>query len=172
MLNGPEATRQNVYGELVKNNYDILHYAGHADYDETNPGKSGLKCHDGMLVASDFHTIASLPQLIFLNGCESGRMRSQSSPDTCPEWAKNQLANITLAERLLMKSKLHFIGTYWDVGDETAMIFAQKFYDALLSGKPIGLAMQIGRTATHEIAGRDWANFQHFGDPAYRLRQP
>ena len=63
----------------------------------------------------------------------------------------------------------NFIGTYWPVGDAAAGELAMQFYKDLLDGEPLGLALRKARRQIQ--GGRDWANYQHFGNPSYRLRQ-
>ena len=165
------ATRDNILNEMHSRRYDILHYTGHAYFDEQDPGKSGLECYDSTLIAADMGGIL-VPQLIFFNGCQSGRMRSSPSIEIPATGTSRFQANISLAESLLNNGIPNFIGTYWNVYDQPAMDFAKQFYSSLLMGNPIGLAMQKGRKSIRDTQGHDWANYQHFGDPTYRLRQP
>lgn len=172
VLSRDEATRENILGELTSQRYDILHYAGHADFDEDDPSNSGLLCHDGRLVASDLRDMMKTPQLVFLNGCESGRLRSPDDIGQTRNSFHALIANVSFAEGLLMKGVPNFIGTFWPVNDTAALQFARSFYQSLLDGEPIGLAMRDGRQAARDVADRDWANYQHFGNESYRLRQP
>ena len=71
-LKGAEATRANVLTELSSGVYDILHYAGHADFVESSPETSGLILRDGRLTAADLLELGTVPQMIFLNACEVG----------------------------------------------------------------------------------------------------
>jgi hypothetical protein len=170
-----EATRDKVLEILGNGNYDILHYAGHADFDEQS-GSGGILCSDKMLVASDLDRISNVPQLVVLNGCESGRLRSQRI-DRAKRAPSEQLteslgASTTLAEALLYRGVMNFVGTYWPVNDAAALCFAGVFHNSLLGGDPLGLAIQKARKEIQQSATpRDWANYLHFGDPEYRLRR-
>jgi CHAT domain-containing protein len=68
---------KNVYGHYVQKNireYDLLHYAGHSDFDIQNPQNSGWRMCDGKLTCQDFLKLGAstpLPQLIFMNACQS-----------------------------------------------------------------------------------------------------
>ena len=77
--------------------------------------------------------------------------------------------NVSLAEMVLLGGVSNFIGTYWPVGDAAAGQLATQFYTGLLDGEPLGLALRNARKQIQ--GGRDWANYQHFGNPSYRLRQ-
>jgi lysophospholipase L1-like esterase len=169
VLRGNDATRSNVLSELASGNYDILHYAGHADFDEARPSESGLICQDGRLTAAALQDIGRLPRLIFLNACESGRLR-QGAADG--ERAPKALfgANVTLAESFLISGIANFIGTYWPVNDAAAMRFASVFYTNLLDGRAMSVALREARREIRSLGPRDWANYLHFGDPLYTLR--
>lgn len=173
VLSGKAATKASVIQALSSSSYDILHYAGHADFDEANPTNSGLICSDGRLLAADIAGLTSMPQLIFLNGCESGRLRGGPAHGTSlsgQQFSALQ-SSVGLAEGFLMSGLMNFIGTYWPVDDLGATRFAQTFYKALLAGDSIGLAMRLARKEIGDAGLRDWANYLHFGDPMYRVRQ-
>lgn len=173
VLSGKAATKASVIQALSSSTYDILHYAGHADFDEANPTNSGLICSDGRLLAADIAGLTSMPQLIFLNGCESGRLRGGPGPGAAlsgQQFSALQ-SSVGLAEGFLTSGLMNFIGTYWPVDDLGATRFAQTFYKALLAGDSIGLAMRLARKEIGDAGLRDWANYLHFGDPMYRVRQ-
>ena len=175
VLSEREATRANVLNELQTGGYDVLHYAGHAAFVADDPGKSGVICHDGALTASDVAQVTSAPQVVFLNGCESARIRGGAS-DEVPRTIRQVLYEdlpraVSLAEIVLLGGVSNFIGTYWPVGDAAAGRFATTFYNSLLGGDALGLALRQARRQVREISQRDWANYQHFGNPSYRLRQ-
>jgi hypothetical protein len=167
-LKGAEATRANVLTELASGVHDILHYAGHADFVESSPEASGLVLRDGRLTAGDLQQLDTAPQMIFLNACESGRMRGAPGDGS----RKSTFAgHVSLAEGFLLNGIANFIGTYWPVNDMTASRFATTFYTGLLGGKPLSLAMREARQAAKSVSPRDWANYLHFGDPLYVLRR-
>ena len=72
---------------------------------------------------------------------------------------------------VLLGGVSNFIGTYWPVGDAAAAKLSTTFYTGLLAGDPLGLALRNARKQTRDVSPRDWANYQHFGNPSYRLRQ-
>jgi len=174
-----EATKGNLLKELSSGEYDILHYAGHADFVDEDPGQSGLLCHDGRLSGTEIARAVSAPQLVFLNGCESVRMRDGRAgngaapprPRTIHERLYVDLPeSVTLAESMLLGGVSNLIGTYWPVNDAAAGKFAATFYNGLLGGDPLGLALRNARQEILLLTARDWANYQHFGNPSYRLR--
>ena len=64
----------------------------------------------------------------------------------------------------------NFVGTYWPVGDASAATFARAFYALLLSGAPLGDALLAGRKAVQASGSVDWADYIHYGDPRFRIK--
>ena len=54
----------------------MIHYSGHADFDEKNPSKSGwIFGKENVLSARDIFRARHVPRLIFANACFSGVVR-------------------------------------------------------------------------------------------------
>ena len=54
-------------------NYDLLHYAGHGDFDPDAPDQVGWLFERGLLTAHEIRSIDNAPGLIVANACLSGR---------------------------------------------------------------------------------------------------
>ena len=169
-LNGAEASRTNVLTELGSGTYDLLHYAGHADFVELKPEESGLILNDGRLTAAQLIEVGKVPHMIFLNACESGRIRGWGGGAADAKNPPRFVDHVSLAESFLLIGIANFIGTFWPVNDAAALKFAATFYSGLLSGKSLSSAMREARRATKSVSQREWANYIHFGDPLYRVR--
>ena len=71
---------------------DIVHFAGHSQFDEKNPENSGWLLHDGLLSASEISKLDQAPLLVFSNSMRpagwSRRWRAASlrSLGTMPAW--------------------------------------------------------------------------------------
>jgi CHAT domain-containing protein len=127
--------------------------------------------NDGRLTAADLLEVGKVPQMIFLNACESGRIRGPEPGGSAASGAAHRFAGqVSLAESFLLNGIANFIGTYWPVNDAAALQFAKTFYGSLLAGKSLSAAMREARQATKKVSERDWANYLHFGDPLYRVR--
>jgi len=170
VLTHEQCTHASVLAELQTGGYEILHYAGHAQFVEQRPEDSGIILRDGTLTAADMAEISMVPHLIFLNACESGRLRGAEEAAGDPALAQVG-GQASLAEGFLRRGVANFIGTYWPVNDAAALTFATTFYRGLLAGDPLGPAVRAARKSIADIAPRDWANYLHFGDPAYVLRK-
>ena len=163
---GKDATRKRLLGEFKSGAYDVIHYAGHAWFDETAPENSGILCHDhDTLSGSDLATISDLPALVFFNACESGRVRKTFKP------IKRLQESVSFAEAFLRGGIANFIGTYWPVGDASAEAFAKTFYGGIVKGEPIGDALLAGRRVVEELGSYDWADYIHYGDPDFRIKE-
>ncbi len=181
VLHREEATRKALLEAFGSGRYDVLHYAGHAFFDPTNPAASGLKVAGGEVVSgADLAGVANLPSLVFFNACESARVRGKrgerrverSTPEVSREEHKAQA--VGLAEAVMRGGVANLIGTYWPVSDSGAVAFAQAFYSGVLSGKSLREAVQAGRRALltlddgHPVA--DWANYLFYGNPDFLLK--
>lgn len=156
---------------LKKNirDYDIVHYAGHAEYDPHEPSQSGWILSDGKWTSSDIVKLAGgapLPFLVFSNACHSGRTE---------EWliAENSEKQIYgLAHAFLLSGATHYVGTFWEVLDSPSSLFAKEFYKALAQGSPIGEAVRIARRRLIDSYGKVniiWASYMLYGDPTISL---
>lgn len=170
-----EATRQRIVDALQSLRRDVVHYAGHAFFDPADPARSGLVCYgDAILTASDIHHLHSFPHLVFLNACESGRIRRGPSGsqlvDASPELRIER--GIGLAQAFLRGGVRQFVGTYWPVGDMAAEVFSKEFYKRILRGESMGEAVMRARQAVWRTRSSDWADYIHYGDADGTLRAP
>jgi CHAT domain-containing protein len=170
------ATVARVAAELEAGRYDLMHYAGHAFFDERRPEESGLTLADGDLTGSALARATRLPPLMVFNACESSRVRRATGGATTSVSAESSRAagvarNIGLAETLLRAGVANYIGTHWPVGDAAATEFATVFYARLLKGLSIGTALLAARRAIHAQRLPDWADYVHYGDPDFVLKR-
>lgn len=160
---GPLATRARVEQALSDETWDIFHYAGHAFFDPSAAGRSGLVLADGALLASDLVRVR-VPRLVVLGACESARVRGPSDHDEDP-----RAARWSFAEGVLRRGVRSFLGTFFVVDDAAAQDFSVKLYQGLLAGHALGLAVRDARALLHRRAQPDWANFLLYGDGTLTL---
>lgn len=148
-------------------NFDLIHFAGHHDYDQQNPGQSGWRLTDGVFTARDILKMvgtASMPALVFSNGCQTARTE---------EWViSNNVQNeiYGLANAFILAGVKHYIGTFWEVLDEPSRRFALEFYQHLLKGLTTGEAVREARLAVIREYGEEtivWASYLLYGDPLF-----
>jgi CHAT domain-containing protein len=156
------------YVKKVLRDFDILHYAGHADYDINDPSKSGYILADGKLMASDIVKMIGsrpLPSLVFSNACKSGHTDMWQVGDDY------ETSIYGLANAFLLAGVQHYIGTFWDVQDEPSLYFSLDFYRELMNGEMVGEAIRKARLKSIERYGEDtviWASYTLYGDPTVR----
>jgi CHAT domain-containing protein len=176
---GKDATRPALLSRFGSGKYDIIHYAGHAFFDEASPERSGILCHNHVPISGvDLAQLTNLPTLVFFNACESGRLRRSSRGLLVADEArarKTRLEHVRdavgLAEAFLRGGVSVFVGTYWPVGDTPAKMFADTFYSTILKGEPIGDAVLAGRKAVKASGAHDWANYILYGSQDFVIKE-
>ena len=53
----------------------------------------------------------------------------------------------------------------------SAKRFAEEFYKNIMSGASIGKSLQAGRAAVRKIRSVDWADYIHYGERDFTLKQ-
>jgi len=154
--------------EKIKH-YDIVHFAGHADYNEQNPEQSGWRLKGGNFTAQDIDEIAGgnpMPALVFSNACQSARTDKW---DHSVERSGD--ASFGLANAFMLAGVRHYIGSSWEIKDEPSRNFACLFYEHLVSGKTVGEAVHQARLdlMKKDQSGNDisWASYVLYGDPTF-----
>ncbi len=163
---------QDISSNYVRKNlrdYDIVHFAGHCEYNSEKPEESGWIVADGWVSARDFLVLsesAALPSIIFANACQSAR-------------AENNLLDLQaqskvygLAQAFLFAGVRHYLGSFWRVEDDFSGKFAEEFYNQTISAQSIGKAVRLARLRLfreYGIAAVAWAGYVLYGDPGFVL---
>lgn len=152
---------------------DILHFAGHTDYDRSHPSASGFRLADGRLSAADLGRLsgeAAVPRVVFVNACESAQTPEWRGPDI-------ETAVFGLANAFLLSGVKHYVGTSRNLEDLAAFQYALEFYRELGHGQSIGVAIRQARREMAKRHGKTslaWASYVLYGDPTsrYLLAEP
>ncbi len=163
IVNGKAATRSRLLAELQSGAHDVVHFAGHALFDAQVPARGGIRCSDGVLSGPELAELTQLPALVVFNACESARLRGEK-PERLPGCHG-------LAEVFLRAGVANYIGTHWPVRDSAALSFSKSFYSSLLRRSSLGTAVVRARSAMRERGTMDWADYIHYGDPDFRLKE-
>jgi CHAT domain-containing protein len=148
-------------------NFDLVHFAGHAEYDPNNPNERGWRLSSGILRPDDIMKMAgtaAMPALVFSNGCQSARTEEWSIKDRFHEEI------FGLANAFLLSGVKHYVGTFWEILDEPSRRFALEFYGRLIAGKTIGTALRNARAEVIKAYGEEtivWASYVLYGDPVF-----
>jgi CHAT domain-containing protein len=140
--------------------YDIVHYAGHAQYDGQNPSESGWLLSDGMLKSYEIAAMGGvqpMPAMVFSNAC-----RSAQTDGWTVDQPEQQIFG--LANAFLLSGVQHYVGTCSKTVDEAGSEFAQAVYAAIAVGKCIGVALRNARQMPKATLA--WANYMLYGDPS------
>ena len=76
----PPAGYYEVVDLLLSGDFDIVHFAGHANFDTDQADRSGWLFKDGVLTASDLEGMERPPRLIFANACLSAQVAQPNAP--------------------------------------------------------------------------------------------
>ncbi len=152
--------------------YDIVHFAGHCEYDPNDPRNTGWVLSDRIFSAKDILVMGedySLPSLVFSNACQSAKSDSGTiNPDY-------QTKTYSLASAFLFSGVRHYIGTSRKIEDQVSFLFAKEFYSQLIRHKAVGECMRLSRLRLIKEYGINsifWASYLLYGDPNFILLKP
>jgi CHAT domain-containing protein len=164
------ADRLEVLSLLLRGNFDLVHYAGHGDFDPEQPNRVGWLFARGLLTPGEIGRLERVPAIVISNACLSARTSQVLEGKRQADEARSEAGLLpSLADEFFRLGVRNYVGTAWEVNDVGAELFAQTFYDALLSGESFGEAVRRARKALwHDRGtfGSLWAAYQHYGDPA------
>jgi len=177
------ATMLEVLRLLDRNTYDILHYAGHADFDPDDPEhRAGWLFGKRFFTARELAGVTHIPSLVVANACLSAltstKLAGADGPRSSLRGADEDLLP-GLVDEFFRRGVRNYIGTAWPVNDAGAVLFCSRFYELLLAQAPgapaprLGDALLQARLALHEREasyGALWAAYQHYGDPTFTVR--
>jgi len=161
------ASRIAVLQALLARSFDLIHYAGHGDFDAKDPSRSGWLFKGGLLTSKELRRVEVMPPLVFANACLSGRTSTAYLGDKSAYPAQAALLP-SLADEFFRRGVRNYIGTAWEIDDGGAITFAEAFYEAFFGDRePLGRALLKARrklARSHRHAAL-WAAYQHYGDP-------
>ncbi len=162
VLEGDRATYGNVRRYLQEEYFDIVHVASHAGFEQDKPEESGVILNDGMLRTRDIYnsTKDAPPWLVFMNACESARIRDLSYFEKYEELSGLAFAFVKAGAR-------SYIGTTNVINDSAASEIAVSFYSNLLKGSSVGESFRQAKLEFYRNHPDDlsWSAFTLFGDP-------
>ena len=165
-----DITGRRLNQELQSGTFDVIHFAGHAAFDDEDPDLSGLLLHDKeVFFAQKIRRLLEGRPLVFLNACQTGRTANENAAQQVRGYLQKSAEG--LASAFIYGGALGCIGSLWPVYDTPAAEFAIDFYRRLLKGYTIGEAMRLARVGSREAYPQQitWAAFVLYGDPMYQL---
>ncbi len=164
LLGGHEVRRVPLLAALQA--HDVVHFAGHSQYDAETPSHSGWVLHEGVLTAGELSKLSRPPLLVFSNSCQAG---------VTTEWKRGYRYEgqaFGIGSAFLLAGVKNYIGTLWVVHDEESRVFATVFYQHVISGRSLGEALLRARQQVITQRGWQnltWASYLCYGDPAFTL---
>jgi hypothetical protein len=172
------AARLEVLNQLLQGGFDVLHYAGHGDFDPEDPRQTGWLFEDGLLTSRELERVDAAPRLVVANACLSARTSDALARGTRARDARTEIDLLPgLADEFFRRGVRNYLGTAWEVNDEGAIVFARRFYERALPSAttPADTLGEAILRARQELKkdevkyGALWAAYQHYGDPTLRL---
>jgi CHAT domain-containing protein len=148
---------------LALRDYNLVHFAGHAEHNSDNPDESCLILHDGAIQAFEIARFLKdpIPSVVFLNACLS----SEEAFD--PESYSPMMRG--LGRTFLFGGVAAFLGYLVPIPDESATRFATEFYSSLAVGRSVGESVRRARILGRERDAVDdltWASAVLYGEPS------
>ncbi|MCO5171263.1 MAG: CHAT domain-containing protein [Planctomycetes bacterium] len=147
LVTGGEASRRRLEAEV--GHYDVIHFAGHAAYEEEFPGLSHLALGAGRadpawerLTVRDVLQLRLRPCLVVLSGCQTARASASRGEEL-----------IGLAHAFLVAGARAVIGTYWPFEPPVAQALLPGLYDGLLAGLSPPHALRAAQLALLRSSG-------------------
>jgi hypothetical protein len=166
---GDHQTASDVLTRLYGQPWRILHISAHGVFDLKHVDgrrRSGVLLSGGLLItAAEIAAMETVPELVFLNCCHLGKVDAGGSG--------NKLA-ASVARELIEIGVRCVVVAGWAVGDESARLFGQSFYEqVLLRRRSFGDAVFEARRAVYRAYPEDitWGAFQAYGEPGW-LAEP
>lgn len=165
VLLGKKATYDEVWRALKNTQYHIIHYCGHAIFNDQKPKLSSLVLHDqNMTTGPIVNYFGKMPPVFcFINACETGAAK---------DWQSRH--NIFSIARAFLETGAYLLGSRWKLSDLGAKTFAAQFYSALLKeNRSMGESITEARKKCMKDSTADdfaWASYVFYGDPSVCFR--
>ncbi|MDD5116791.1 MAG: CHAT domain-containing protein, partial [Candidatus Omnitrophica bacterium] len=147
--------------------YDIVHFAGHCEFNKREFQKSGWVLSDGLFKIEDILRMGqsySLPALIFSNACHSAYTHKGLID------SEYQKASYGMASAFLYAGVRHYIGAIRKIEDNSSLIFAREFYTRLISGVSVGESLRLSKLKVIKefgLQGMHWVSYLLYGYPGF-----
>ncbi|MVT07941.1 CHAT domain-containing protein [Chitinophaga tropicalis] len=166
----PGATAPEIVEALFKDDYKIIHLAGHGIFKEDAPGQSGMAIGKHIfLTPFEICQMSTTPELVFVNCCYLGQMNGVAE-----EYYQSRYklaANI--GTQLIENGVKAVVVAGWAVDDNAALDFTREFYQGMFAGDTFGEAIHHAREVIYQkyqTRNNTWGAYQCYGDPFYTLR--
>lgn len=157
-----------IINALFKDEYKIIHLAGHGIFNEKKPRSSGMLIGNNVFLSTkEICQMSKVPELVFVNCCFLGKVDSKSEA----LFSKRYKLAANIGTQLIMNGVKVVIAAGWAVDDAAALYFTGIFYHAILDGYNFGDAIKEARAKTFSKYPHTntWGAYQCYGDPFFKL---
>jgi len=162
---------------LFEEEYKMIHLAGHGFFEdehedigckEVTPASGGMVIGNGIfLTTKEINQMSQVPEFVFVNCCFLGKVDGDAE-------AKAQLhykLAANLGVQLIEMGVKAVIAAGWAVDDNSALLFAETFYNEMFKGANFSDAIQKARSECFEMYpdNNTWGAYQCYGDQFYRF---
>jgi hypothetical protein len=162
LIGARHCQRIRLLNHLSSGEYGLVHYSGHTFYDGE---RSAWQLSDGVITTDQLTNAVQMapPALVFSASCESAEA-SAARPIEYEGQA------FDLPSSYLQAGVEAYIGTLWNVYEDSTMKFVQEFYSAFLSSEySLGECMRLAKWALKKSGARreriHWLAYVLYGDP-------
>ena len=159
-----------IINALFKDEYKIIHLAGHGIFNEKRPKASGMLIGNGVFLSTkEICQMSKVPELVFVNCCFLGKIDDKSEA----LFSKRYKLAANIGTQLIMNGVKVVIAAGWAVDDTAALYFTGIFYHAILGGYNFGDAVKEARAKTFAKYPNTntWGAYQCYGDPFFKLTE-
>ncbi|MBL7702722.1 MAG: CHAT domain-containing protein [Ferruginibacter sp.] len=159
-----------IINALFKDEYKIIHLAGHGIFNEKRPKASGMLIGNGVFLSTkEICQMSKVPELVFVNCCFLGKVDDKSEA----LFNKRYKLAANIGTQLISNGVKVVIAAGWAVDDSAALYFTGIFYHAMLGGSNFGDAVKDARAKTFAKYPNTntWGAYQCYGDPFFKLTE-
>jgi CHAT domain-containing protein len=159
-----------IINALFKDEYKIIHLAGHGIFNEKKPKSSGMLIGNGVFLSTkEICQMSKVPELVFVNCCFLGKVDEKSEA----LFSKRYKLAANIGTQLIMNGVKIVVAAGWAVDDAAALYFTGIFYHAMLGGSNFGDAITEARSKTFNKYRHTntWGAYQCYGDPFFKLTE-
>ena len=164
-----KASPSEIITALFETNYQILHLAGHGEFDPNDIQSSGMVLGENVyLTPAIINQLTNIPDLVFINCCHLGNTGGKESNHSSN---RHELA-ANLGTQLIQMGVKAVVVAGWAIDDAAASTFAKTFYHQLFAGENFGESVQKAREVTYNNHNQSntWGAYQCYGDPFFEIR--
>ena len=172
-----EATHERVLTEVEQGDYDVIHFGGHAWFDDR---EAYFYLWDRIMLGAELVPLLSRrpPALMMLNTHYTAFVLAEVDAHL-RELLLSSAHSVArgreprgFAEAAMQCGVTSFVGTFGDMGDRTGAAVAVAFYAELLSGSTVAEALRAARRRSARSARDLGIFYTAFGYPDFRLVSP